>query len=364
MEEQEGFAYNSILPSFTSSSLPIFAYSAGNESVALNEGAQFNTYAYAPSIMKVGNEYYMWACSGVSGTGDSVVFTSSTDGVHWTDQTFALHAFDALSPDRDGFYSNACDPSVVQFTPVAGGPMYYYMFFSMTYKGISTVNGVARSTSPSGPFSVYIGGDPNAAGNWVAQVDSNHKPYIIQRAASVPCDENTCYGAGQPTVVVKNGTLQMWYTDTTANPFGIYYTTSQDGVSWTTAVPTSMAATSVDVKYDPSSGQYLMLEMGNQMLAGASISLFSSTDGLNWVQRSVYGGTSLPPFSHNPGMLGDASGYFISDHPFIGFGAPYQLNDYSYTNDCSQASNTDLCAGHWNLITTPLLDLFNLPSLQ
>lgn len=366
VDEPQGYQIDAEKFSDADVSAPAFAYAAGNETIAVNEEDPNFTYAYAPSIMKLPNgQYYMWACSGISSSGDSIIFTSSTDGINWTPQTIALHSFDALNPEKDDFYSHACDPSVVQFAPDPSGPTYYYMFLSTTKKSESTVNIVARSLTPAGPFSVFTGGDPKDANNWTTNVDPAHLPYVIQKPTVRCPDPVSCYGAGEPSVVLRNGTLQMWYTDTTATPWGVLYTTSTDGVNWTPAQTTNAySAPSIDVKFDPESGKYLMAALDDMQLADTRLTTYLSTDGISWKRQEVYGGDRIPPFSHNLGIAGDPSGFLLTGASFIGFGAPYRLGDFSYVNGCDTASNGDLCQGHWHLWITPFFPLFQSPPLS
>jgi len=355
LESFQGYGYDSTISALPPPAISFLGYASGQETVAVNVQNQ-NSYAYGPSIMLApGGGYYLWTCTGLSGTGDSIVFSSSPDGINWSSPTYAIHSFNNYPAASGTFLPHACDPSAIVFTPVAGGPSYYYIFFSMYHTTYGTVNGVSRSSTPGGPYAIFTGGDPTNSNNWSTDVGPEDPPYIITYPTKACHAAQNCYGAGQPSVVLQNGTLHMWYTDTTGsfNGNGIYYTTSTDGINWTTAQATNVANASIDVKYDPQTNQYVMLAFNNGQGPAPTLSILFSTDGLNWVAQTVARNT-IPAYGNNPGMAGDPSGFLSSYEALIGFGAPYDISASSpYQYVCPQGQNTN-CGTMWNLWIAPL----------
>lgn len=144
---------------------------------------------------------------------------------------------------------SACDPSVVYFD--AGDGPYYYLF----YGGYGQIY-VARSAAPDGPFAKYTG-----SGGWSTSATAVPVAIASPKNPSVLSPGKGWYGAGEPTVVVRNGELYMWYTDDTTNiakgpaAYNIYQQASKDAIHWgspqLTNVPTADSI-SVDVNTIPS----------------------------------------------------------------------------------------------------------------
>ncbi len=158
----------------------------------------------------------------------------------------------------------------------------------------------------------------------------------------VPCNGDgggSCYGAGQPTVVLRDGAFHMWYTDTTAlERSGIWYAKSNNGVNWANHVFTTVrggGAASVDVKFDTATGRYVMIELASHT-PNPPLSYRWSDDGIAWTDATVLG--TAPNYSNNIGVEGTPDGYIDSTAAqiFIGFGAPYGL---AFQDSW----------GHWNL---------------
>ena len=300
-------------------------YTPGLEKKALPKAGGINggPYVYGPAMVRTQGEYHLWSCNadGVH-LGDSIGYVHSTDGITWSAPTTVLYMPTELSPSL----FHTCDPSVVQFTPPGSTTPYFYMYYSAHNHpagGWGTINSVARSTSLSGPFRHYMGGDPNNDANWV-QHPTAAMPAVLQHG-NVQCASN-CYGVGQPSVVLRGNTLFMWFNvanDAVPSKVGLYRTTSTDGVTWTTPVQTTLPSSQVAVKWDPASKRYVMFGVVKEYTGDAAFQVRTSVDGLTWVY--VGAEIAMPDYAAEWGMSGDERGFLHGGTTLLGFAAPYNL---------------------------------------
>jgi hypothetical protein len=291
-------------------------------------------WSYGPTIVHVDNTYVMMFCSAendpVRRGWDSIRMSTSPSGLagSWSAPTVVLHSALAASNTAKSDHS-ACDPSLVHF----GG--YYYLYYTgCPYDNQGAVY-VARSVNYGGPYLKYT-----TRGTWEADpLDPQIVVGAVHRGIPnlPPYDFNpNWYGAGEESVVVNpSGGLTMWYYDdttgypTTHSPM-LYERTSTDGVSWTGPVLTTIqdwSADSVDVKYNASTGHYVLFATPNKSTASVELLRYTSSDGVNWTASTVCpAGGCLPLYTNNIGVAGDANGWItgVSDNPaFVAFGSPF-----------------------------------------
>lgn len=279
-------------------------------------------YAYAPSIVLQNNVYHVFFCSGgnISPAWDYIRYITSTDGgASWSTPVDMLHA-----TGFQGMDLAACDPTVIFFQG------FYYMFYGSAVTNapgvFQNVIQVARSDSIAGPYLTYT-----QRGTWD---DTPTDPQVIIKPMQVRTQQPSGYGAGQPSVVVVNGKLLMWYTDdsltvTQNGDFGafrLFMLQSSDPVSW---VPDVNQRTDIsgqdspDVKYDSVHNQFVAMWVGNMFTSGASLVQAVSTDGLHWGTReTVIGVGSFPPYTNNAGATADENGNLLPGQTIVGFGRP------------------------------------------
>jgi hypothetical protein len=156
-------------------------------------------YAYAPSMILKDGVYHVFFCSGgkLFPAWDYIRYVKSTDGGQtWSDPVDMLRATAFNGNDLA-----ACDPSVVFFQG------FYYMYYGSANttgsNSFQTVVQVARSTAIDGPYLTYT-----QRGTWEDLPDD---PQVIIKPLVTRSHAPTGYGAGQPSVVVLNGKLLMWY---------------------------------------------------------------------------------------------------------------------------------------------------------
>jgi hypothetical protein len=301
------------------------------------------TYAYAPSFIYADGLWYAYYCSG--GTGpedwDNIRYSTSSDGIRWSPPIKILGASDAVNERA------TCDPSVVHYDAGDGG--YYYLFYTGNQTTVQGVNLVARSTSPSGPFLKLTKRD-----TWES---SPSDPKIILSPLHGAPDNSIWYGLGEPSVVVKDGKLYQWYTDTTSDyplsqVYRVYLSVSSDPGNWPTGQATNIVANgfppSVEVKYDPPSQQFVMFGLGNQHIPGTYLTVRTSKDGITWSDpTTIIQPGSMPAFAHNVGVTGSETGDLDRDFVMVVYGAPYNLDPHYY-NDC-KVSGAPHCWGYWDL---------------
>jgi hypothetical protein len=316
------------------------SFSFAGQPMKLIDSAKHNfTYAYAPSIIYADGLWYAYYCS--NGTGvdnwDNIRYSTSADGIRWSSPTKVLGATDAVHERA------TCDPSVVHYD--AGDGEYYYLFYSGNQTNVQTVNFVARSMRPSGPFQKLT-----KRGTWE---NNPSDPKIILSPLHPAPDNSNWYGLGQPSVVAKDGKLHQWYADTTSEyPSNqvsrIYFSVSSDPGDWPTGQTTNVIAGSVDVKYDPPTRRFFMFGLGNQHIQRTYLTVRSSKDGVTWSDpATVIPAGSMPAFAHNVGVSGTATGDLDRNFVMVAYGAPHDL-DPNYDNDC-RVSGAPHCWGYWDL---------------
>ena len=312
--------------SFTKS--PPFVASPGPQPTKLIDSPSNGyTYGYAPSIIIVNGTWHMYYCSTGNPGWDDVRHATSQDGIHWSAPDDLLKATDMVNERA------SCDPSVTYFD--AGDGPNYYLFYSGNQKDVQTVNFVARSQSPSGPFLKFT-----MRGTWEANAAD---PKVILSPLNAAPDvgvfdnPNPWYGLGQPSVVAKGGVLYQWFTDVTrqypnASHDEIYFATSTNPTAWATRTRTNVADSSIDVKYDAATKQFVMFGFDDTNLtANAHVVFRTSTDGITWSNpTTILAIGTAPPWSNNIGVSGSRTGELMRSSVLVGYGAPYNLvNDQS-----------------------------------
>jgi hypothetical protein len=275
-------------------------------------------YAYAPSIILKDGVYHVFFCSvGASGAWDYIRYVSSADGKNWSHPTIVLRATAA-----NGFDMAACDPSVVYYQG------WYYMYYSSAYATgpnlYQTVIQVARSANLIGAYLTYT-----QRGTWE---DTPSDPTVIIQPLVTRSQDPTGYGAGQQTVLARNGKLLMWYTDDSLDPnagLRTFMLTSSDPVSW---APSQQAqinvldAHSIDVKFDVAKNEYVMTRIINPHSANAYLTRSFSSDGKVWGPfETLIDVNAFPDYANNVGAAGDETGLTVSGPTLVGFGVPWDL---------------------------------------
>ncbi|HLL60882.1 MAG TPA: hypothetical protein VK338_04150 [Candidatus Nitrosocosmicus sp.] len=305
-------------------------------------------FTYAPSIIKENGRYHAFYCSTGGNIGsinqgegawDYVRYSSSSDGRTWTRPEVKAYAL-----GHQGIDMSACDPGVVYYQG------YYYMYYGSAYRTIIDRNNiphfltniqVARSSTINGQYLTYT-----ERNTWEFRPRDPKKlimPFVPTRTQPirdncVPNQQNNClieifYGLGQPSVIVKNGRLQMWFTDDTRDAQGAdrtYMVESDNPVLWNVGTAREISiqsASSTDVKFDMSIQKYVRIDDREGHSRNSYLAISYSADGIGWEPfTTLIPHEQFPNFAHNTGFSSDREGNIISNEPILAaFGAPYDL---------------------------------------
>lgn len=237
-------------------------------------------------------------------TWDTLTHRRSTDGgVSWGTETTALKS----SPGtRDAF--SACDPGVIKIGS------YYYMGYTSTEDTRGTANSlyIARSTSPIGPYEKWNGS------GW----GGNPQPMVTYTGPT------QCFGAGEPSFVLKDSTIYIYYTwnDQTANT--MVATANANDPNWPGALTQQGPAfakvytyDSLDVKYIDAYGKFIGVCIGNRLNSDSFVAVYESLNGIDFVPAKVSELTqNIKPYSHNVGISGTPDGHInLNNNNFIAY---------------------------------------------
>jgi hypothetical protein len=115
----------------------------------------------------------------------------------------------------------------------------------------------------------------------------------------------TGYGAGQPTVVVRDGKLLMWYTDDSESP-DVYATMkfmleSDDPVTWAPSPDKRIGLSpqdGIDVKYDVGLQQFVMTYIAPNASTQSRLYRSYSSNGSTWSSsKIVIGAHDFPTYT-------------------------------------------------------------------
>lgn len=274
-------------------------------------GEEHYRYRYGPTIIiNPDKSIDMWASSNPADKGgwDAIRHRRSTDGGRtWGDESVAFQptpgSNDALS---------TCDPGVIKIGE------YYYIGYTSTINATSNDVYVARSKSASGGFEKW-----NGAG-WGGSVP---QPFI-RFTGSVKE-----FGAGEPSFVVKDGTIYVYYTwyDTGIRETRVA-TAPADDPNWParlvqrgTALRRAPDEDSTDVKYVDAYRKFIAVGIGRRMGANSYVHVWESQDGIQFTPCGEVR-QHLNNWAHNIGISGTPDGHFnIDDANFIAYA--YSEND-------------------------------------
>ena len=261
-------------------------------------------YRYGPSIIiNPENSIDVWTSAPPANSigWDSIRHMRSTDGgVTWGAETVALQP----TPGSYDAYST-CDPGVVYF----GG--YYYIGYTSTQNagGVDNEVCVARSTSPNSGFQKW-----NGAG-W----GGNPQPFIQFTGTS---DQ---WGAGEPSFVVKDDTLYIYYSWVEGARTTRVATASVNDANWPAHLTYHGTAAnnglddSIDVKYVDAYGKFIGVSVGDRFSSNSYLHVWESQDGLTFTSSAEVR-ANTQDWAHNAGISGTPNGHLdINDNNVVAY---------------------------------------------
>ena len=266
--------------------------------------------------------------AGVSGSyWDQISYQHSKDGGKtWTEEEMVLKP---TKGTRDEL--SCCDPGVIKIGE------YYYLGYTSTEHtgGLENHLYMARGKFPKGPWEKW-----NGSGWGGDKVE----PIVTYTGAKEK------WGVGEPSMVILNGTLYLYYTWDEGGPTTRVATAPADDPLWPsklnhfgTAVNKQgmTAADHCDVKYFDDMGMFIAVHTANRMSRSSFIQIWTSKDGRTFEKWKTLNG-SLGAGLHNIGISGDSRGHIdINKKQFIG---------YAYGLD----ENGNSSWGRWNTKWNPL----------
>ncbi|MBE7067187.1 MAG: hypothetical protein E7385_06515 [Ruminococcaceae bacterium] len=264
-------------------------------------------YRYGPSIMYYpdGSVDAWFASKGISGEWDWFTYKHSDDGGKtWSDEKVMLQ------PTGGSYDQNSvCDPGVIYFNG------YYYIGYTSTAEDVGLNNiFVARSENPDGPFEKWNGK------GW----GGNPAPIIY-------FDEyDTYWGAGEPSFVVLEDTLYIYYT--WICPEGdlmMVATADATSENWPATMEVQGVAhkrlgnfreDSCDVVYIEDLGKFVAFSTYERFTEDSGICVLESNDGIHFTQTDIIR-TGTMQNLHNIGIAKRSDGHIQLDDEicFVGY---------------------------------------------
>jgi len=300
----------------------VAAANAGEVSITASEGwvifdptKDGQAYRYGPSIIvnDDGSIDAWFASPGGPGADgihqwDWIRHKRSADGGRtWGPETVVLRPTEG-SHDR----MSVCDPGVVRF----GG--WYYLGVTAVEDPEGNCNEVfvARARTPEGPYEKWDGR------GW----GGSPEPIV---AFTTPAN---AWGAGEPSFVLKDGTLYLYYTWWITVPGEPHLnqtrvaTAPADDPNWPAeltyrgvAFDREEGEDSADVKYVDALGRFVQVASAKRMSAEAYLLYRESEDGIHWGPPSRVTGP-IEAWCHNAGISGTAEGHLrVEDANFVAY---------------------------------------------
>ncbi len=241
---------------------------------------------------------------------DQAAYRFSEDGGKtWSDDIMSLKP---TRGTRDEF--SVCDPAVAYWND------YYYCGYTSTENpsGIENHLYIARSASPDGPWEKWNGE------GWGGESVEPIVEYSLKGG----------WGIGEPSIIIKDNTVYLYYTYDSGTPSTHVATAPADDENWPArlqlqgkAIGKTSGSDHCDVKYVDAAGKFLAVNTAKRMTKDAYIQIWQSSDGIKFTPAGEgrIQGIISPSGLHNCGLSGDAIGHIDINKPqFISFA--YGLN--------------------------------------
>ena len=302
---------------------------AGTNAVSYIDGVRIDEEAVIGGQTVTPGQFRSMICTVDGSTDvywDKIVYMHSEDGGRsWSEEKASLIPTEG---SRDAL--SCCDPGVAAW----GG--YYYVGYTSTENTAGRENHVymARSAGPAGPWEKWNGS------GWGGD---DPQPVVAFDGA------RSGFGAGEPCIVVLNGTVYLYYSWNDWNTVTTRVSTAPaDDPNWPARLEghgTVIDKTDTsnpdhtDVKYIERSRKFVAVYTVMRDTDDSYLQLWESEDGINFVMGGRIGG-ELEPGIINAGMSGDAVGHVRPD---------------SVQYLCYAHSDAPRTWGHWATWWSPLV---------
>lgn len=283
----------------------------GVTTAAYQNGGQI-TGSYQMITQEPGTSIY-WDCPTYQHSDDG--------GKTWSAEKIALLP---TQGSRDEL--SACDPGVIHF----GG--YYYLGYTSTenLQGLDNHLYMARSTSPTGPWEKWNGS------GWGGR---DPQPIVTYT------DRHDKWGCGEPSMIVVDNVLYVYYTWDNGTVCTRLSTASTDDENWPASLKYAgtvvnkssySASDHCDIKYIDDIQRFVAMHTSSRMSSSAYINVWISRNGKNFTYLGKLEGPTKVGL-HNLGLSGDEMGHMQLSKP--------QFVAYAYGIDSW---------GKWNTYLQPL----------
>ena len=267
---------------------------------------QSYVYRYGPTLIRNadGSIDAFFSAPGIFDEWDYIFYRHSPDGgKSWTSEKSVL----APTPDSADFYS-CCDPGIVRF----GG--YYYLAYTSTVNesGVDNNVFVARSKNLDGPYEKWNG---NGWGG---------KPAAVIEYTGNP----ETYGAGEPSMVVLDDTLYLYYTWRDGEMNHTRLSVADAGnENWPETLEYKGVAIdhvqgdtdSSDVKYIEDYGKFIAVSTASRFTTDSYIKVYVSDDGVEF-EPSYFLKTNTIHNLHNCGITSRENGHIrLCDDVYLSY---------------------------------------------
>ena len=251
----------------------------------MEEGEVLNYpyYRYGPTILIDGDDYHVWFAS---------------PGNNSTEWDYIRYNFNfenesiVLKPTKnsDDKYST-CDPGVIYFDG------YYYIGYTSTIYENAHGNQVfvARSKNPNGPFEKWNGegwgGSPKAI---------------------IAYDNPDYWGVGEPSFVVVEDKLYMYYSSITEEGYKIKLSIAPLEEDWPSKLEDygtvlERGSDTFDFVYLDEESCFLAFTIDERMSKNASLQVYQSSDGITFEETDI--NIPLQANAHNSGVSKHLDGH-------------------------------------------------------
>lgn len=242
--------------------------------------------------------------------------TSSDGGMTWSDEVLSLIPTEG-SPDQ----FSVCDPGFIKTDE------WYYCAYTSTFDptaaGVYNHVYAARTKNPTD----YKSWQKWNGNGWSDFGAKDCKPIITYYGSAKD------YGIGEPSMVVVDGKIYVYYTLVGKSANGKSVNSSRvaigefNGELWPQTLvdvgpvirDRDAAEDAVDVKYIDDMGMFLALNTYNRMSRSSRLKFSLSKDGIYFKEMEVDGSACIERL-HNSGMAGDTLGHIQLDKElFVGY---------------------------------------------